>query len=451
MNRRNFIKSASAGVVASSILNMGKVLASTQVNDSGEYKALVCVFLYGGMDNHDTIIPFDGDSYKKWAQIRAPLLNRYATKRDLGSILPINTPSRFADRQFALPPEMPNIASLYQQGKLSVVGNVGPLLENVTATSIRQETAKLPSRLFSHNDQQSTWMSGKAEGAQFGWAGRLNDALINQGTVQTNTFSAITTSSAELLVTGTNTTPYHVNDGRAATIDALDFFEGNEQVQAHFSASGHQTTNYLQQDLSAKISQSFDANQMFNQAISGQSVNVGEFPKSRLGRQLESVARTLAVREQLSTKRQIFVVTMGGFDTHSDQAQSLPKLQSALDAALAAFNTSMESMGLSNNVTLFTASDFGRTLAINGDGTDHGWGAHHFIMGGAINGGTIFGDVPQAEFGHELDAGSGRLIPTMAVDQYAASLGAWLGLSETELAQVFPNLSKFSDRPALFV
>ncbi|KZN50958.1 DUF1501 domain-containing protein [Pseudoalteromonas luteoviolacea] len=449
MNRRNFIKTASAGVVASSIMDMGQVLANTQV-DSNEYRALVCVFLFGGMDNHDTIIPYDAQSYNKWASIRQSLLNQYVTKREISALLPITTPSRFGSRQFALPPEMPSIAGLYQQGKLSVVGNVGPLLENVNATSIRNETANLPSRLFSHNDQQSTWMSGKAEGAQYGWAGKFYDALINQGSAKSNTFSAVTTAGGELLLTGTNTTPYHVTDGKAATIQALEFFEGNDAVDAHFSALGHQTNNLLEQDLASKIGQSFEANKMFNQAISSQTTSVGEFPKTGLGRQLESVARTLAVREQLGTNRQIFVVSMGGFDTHSGQAQSLPKLQSALDGALGAFNSAMESMGLSNNVTLFTASDFGRTLAINGDGTDHGWGAHHFVMGGAINGGTIFGDIPPAELNHELDAGSGRLIPTMSVDQYGAALGQWLGISDSELAQVFPNLNNFGASPALF-
>ncbi|KZN54793.1 hypothetical protein N474_17325 [Pseudoalteromonas luteoviolacea CPMOR-2] len=449
MNRRKFLKTASASVVASSILNMGQALANTQVAGD-EYRALVCVFLYGGMDNHDTIIPYDTDSYNKWAQIRQPLLSQYTTKRDLAGLVPINTPTRFSGRQFALPPEMAGIANLYQSGKLSIIGNVGPLLEPVTASSIKAETAKLPSRLFSHNDQQSTWMSGKAEGAQYGWAGRLNDALISSGVQEANTFSAVTTSSAGLLVTGTNTTPYHVTDGKAATIDLLNQFAGNEEVQAHFSALGHQTSNVLEQDISTKINQSFEANEMYNTAISGQTLNIPTFPTTLLGRQLESVTRSIAIKEQLQTKRQIFVVAMGGFDTHSEQVRSLPKLQAALDGALTAFNNAMESMGLSNNVTLFTASDFGRTLAINGDGTDHGWGAHHFVMGGAINGGTIFGDIPQAEFNHELDAGSGRLIPTMAVDQYAASLGNWLGLDDTTLSSVFPNLSKFGPAPNLF-
>ncbi|WP_242441685.1 DUF1501 domain-containing protein [Pseudoalteromonas piscicida] len=141
---------------------------------------------------------------------------------------------------------------------------------------------------------------------------------------------------------------------------------------------------------------------------------------------------------------------MGGFDTHSGQAQNLPKLQSALDGALVAFNSAITSLGLDKQVTLFTASDFGRTLAVNGDGTDHGWGAHHLIMGGAVNGGTIFGDIPPPVFNHAFDAGGGRLIPTTAVDQLAASLGSWMGVTDGALAQIFPNLNNFTGKLDLF-
>ena len=162
------------------------------------------------------------------------------------------------------------------------------------------------------------------------------------------------------------------------------------------------------------------------------------------------MSKTIAIREQLNEKRQIFVVAMGGFDTHSGQAQSLPKLQSALDGAFVAFDAAMQNLGLSDNVTLFTASDFGRTLAINGDGTDHGWGAHHFVMGGAVQSGTIFGDIPESELNHQLDAGGRRLIPTFSVDQYAASLGQWLGIEQDTLETIFPNLIKFGEIPNLF-
>ncbi|KAF7773879.1 hypothetical protein PCIT_a0217 [Pseudoalteromonas citrea] len=450
MNRRSFLKAGSASVAAAPFLNLADALANTQINANGDYKALVCIFLYGGMDNHDTVIPYDLASYNKWSTIRSTLLSSYTTKRTIDNLAPITAPSRFGSRQFALAPELSGIAQLYQQGKVSLVGNVGPLLEPTSAAAIRAETAQLPSRLFSHNDQQSTWMSGKTEGAQFGWAGMLNDALIEQGIQSPSTFSAITTSDADLLITGSNTTPYHVNDGQAATINVIDFFDEPDALNAHFSALGHQTSNLLEQDVAAQTNRAYNANKQFNTAVSGTTVSLPSFPATPIAKQLETVSKTIAIREQLNEKRQIFVVTMGGFDTHSGQAQSLPKLQSALDGAFVAFDAAMQSLGLSDNVTLFTASDFGRTLAINGDGTDHGWGAHHFVMGGAVQGGTIFGDIPESELNHALDAGGGRLIPTLSVDQYAASLGQWLGIEQNTLEAIFPNLAKFGETPNLF-
>lgn len=455
MNRRNFIKGTSASLMASSLFSMGQALAKNTRDTSSsqqDYKALVCVFLYGGMDNHDTIIPYDTESYLQWAQIRQSLLQGYATKREIENLNPINVPNRFGNRQFALPPEMPGIQSLYQQGRLAVVGNVGPLEELTTRSALQAQTAKLPSRLFSHNDQQSTWMSGTTEGAQYGWAGQLNDEMINAGLTTPNTFSAITTSGGELLLTGSNTTPYNLQGSRALSID---FIEESEEGAAaalipHFSAQGHQALNYLEQDLASKINHSYVSNQQFNEAINNSTPFSTVFPASRLGSQLQGVCKAIAAKEQLQTERQIFVVAMGGFDTHSGQAKSLPQLQAQIDNAFVAFDNAMIELGLSESVTLFSASDFGRTLAINGDGTDHGWGAHHFVMGGAVNGGTVFGDIPVAQFNHELDAGSGRLIPTMAVDQYAASLGRWLGLSDSALDDVFPNRNQFGELPAIF-
>ena len=450
MNRRSFLKAGSTSVAAAPFLNLADALANTQVNANDDYKALVCIFLYGGMDNHDTVIPYDLASYNKWSNIRSTLLSGYTTKRTLDNLAPITAPSRFGSRQFALAPELSGIAQLYQQGKVSVVGNVGPLLEPTSAEAIRAETARLPARLFSHNDQQSTWMSGKTEGAQFGWAGLLNDALIGQGLQTQSTFSAITTADADLLITGNNTTPYHINDGQAATINVIDFFDEPDALSAHFSALGHQTNNLVEQDVATHINRAYNANKQFNSALSGTTVSLPTFPATPIAKQLEAVSKTIAIREQLNEKRQIFVVAMGGFDTHSGQAQSLPKLQSALDGAFVAFDAAMQNLGLSDNVTLFTASDFGRTLAINGDGTDHGWGAHHFVMGGAVQGGTIFGDIPESELNHQLDAGGGRLIPTLSVDQYAASLGQWLGIEQGTLETIFPNLIKFGEIPNLF-
>ncbi|MBD1583508.1 DUF1501 domain-containing protein [Pseudoalteromonas sp. S16_S37] len=353
-------------------------------------------------------------------------------------------------RQFALPPEMSNMAKLYQQGRLSVVGNVGPLIEPTNATTFKQESAKLPLRLFSHNDQQSIWLAGQTEGAQFGWAGKLNDALIAQGTHMPNTFSAITTAGSGLLIAGDKTTPYHVSNGRAANIEIFEEFDESNLLKQHFSAITNQGTHFIEQDVASQMNSAFDANQKFNAAMENTQITLPSFGNSDLGKQLETVSKAIAIREQLNEKRQVFFVAMGGFDTHSDQANSLPQLQQTMDESISVFDQAMQKLGLSDSVTLFTASDFGRTLVVNGDGTDHGWGGHHFIMGGAINGGTIFGDIPEPVLDHTLDAGHGRLIPTMSVEQYAASLGAWLGVEQQTLRQIFRTLANFGDLPNMF-
>ncbi|NTS75805.1 DUF1501 domain-containing protein [Catenovulum sp. SM1970] len=443
MNRRHFIKLSSASLLASSFGNM---LAHSA--DADDYKALVCVFLYGGMDNHDTIIPYDQASYQRWAQIRESLLSRFQTPRTNSNLLALNTPSRFAQRRFALPPEMTGLHQLYQQGNMAVVGNVGPLLTPTTQSQIDNDAVNLPARLFSHNDQQSTWMSGSTEGAQFGWAGQIHDALITDGLSSENAFSAVTMSGGELMITGQRTSPYHLIGGQALDVSILEASSSqlSNRLFNHFRATGENYQNLLQQDLVNKQRSAFDANALFQQSVINDEQTQTGFPESSLGEQLKSVHKVIKAKSQLGANRQIFVVTLGGFDTHSDQARELPQLQSELDGGLTAFYQALVADGLSEQVTTFTASDFGRTLAINGDGTDHGWAGHHFVMGGAVNGGNIYGDIPIADFGHELDAGSGRLIPTTSIEQYAANFASWMGLSESRINQLFPTLNTFGPR-----
>lgn len=451
MKRRQFLQFASGSAMAASLANLNVALANTSTAQD-DYKALVCVFLYGGMDCHDTIIPYDSESYSQWANIRSTLLSRYATPRDLQNLQPLQTPARFGARQFALPPEMPGLQQLYQQGNMAVVGNVGTLKEITNASAIEQQTAQLPSRLFSHNDQQSTWMSGSTEGAQFGWAGLINDALTTKGVGNDSTFSTITMSGGELMITGQQTTPYHLIGGKAPQIKIMNKMgeHAYDLLNEHFRHLSPSDTHVLQQDMSQKLRSAIDSNRQFAAAIESSSQQLDDFPNSEIASQLKQVASVIGARNELQTHRQVFMVGLGGFDTHSEQANNLPMLQGALDQAITAFYKSLAAQGLSDKVTLFTASDFGRTLAVNGDGTDHGWGAHHFVVGGAVKGGTIYGDIPEPTLNHALDAGNGRLIPTLSVEQYAANFGAWMGLSEAELQQVFPTLTNFGERPVMF-
>lgn len=452
LNRREFLKATSLTLTCASIGGMTSLLTSMKSHaaENGDYKALVCLFLYGGMDNHDTIIPYDEVNHQQWAAIRSDIIANQTIPRTRENLLPL-TPlnaAQFGNRQFALPKEFENIHQLFQSGNAAIIGNVGPLIEPVNATQFNDKNVKLPSRLFSHNDQQATWMSGTTEGAQYGWAGLYSDAL-NSGD---NTFANITTSGGELLLTGKNTAPYIISGGQALNLNAID--EANDKLKTplkkHFSADYFQGGSVLQQDIRQKISQSFNANTLYNQATKNTSSLNTKFPASRLGRQLKTVTDTIAARDNLKSNRQVFTIALGGFDTHSDQAKRLPRLQHQIDQSVAAFYQAMTELGLQDSVTLFTAADFGRTLAANGDGTDHGWGSHHFVIGGAVKGQHIFGDIPAAELGHEFDAGNGRLIPTQSVDQYAAALGQWFGVEADKLTEIFPNLNKQGQQPAIF-
>ncbi len=459
MNRRDFLRAGlttgSASMAMASLGGMTSMLTAMQsraATNTDGYKALVCLFLYGGMDNHDTIIPYDQSSYSDWANIRSSLLNIYGGARGRDQLLPIN-PSNSEDysgRQFALPAEMSGLQGLFESGQAAVVGNVGPLIQPVTASSFEAETVDLPSRLFSHNDQQATWMSGAPEGAQYGWAGLFSDLSLGNGANSDTTFANITTGGGELLLTGTKTAPYSVGIDGAAQPEVLgENSDIRDLLTAHFRGAAYLPEPLLGQDINQKNRTAYDANAQYNQAAGGSALAT-EFPSSWLGQQLKAVAKTISARTALGANRQVFVVGLGGFDTHSEQAKTLPKLQSQIDQAVTAFHTAMGELSLNDDVALFTASDFGRTLAINGDGTDHGWGAHHFVVGGGVQGQRIFGDIPVSTLNHELDAGSGRLIPTTSVEQYAAALGRWYGLDDNELNIIFPNLTNFGSVPAIF-
>ncbi|ASP37322.1 hypothetical protein CHH28_00875 [Bacterioplanes sanyensis] len=465
MNRRNFLQLSASSIALATTGGLTSLLGSTQaLAASNDYKALVCVFLYGGMDNYDTVIPYDNTNYQRWAQARSGMLAEYETARSLANLLPLNTAAGANGQQFALPPEMPGLQQLFNNGNAAIVGNVGPLVAPTTASDFQSGAVALPSRLFSHNDQQSTWMSGTTEGAQFGWGGRMLDNLASTNVSNNNTFSAITMSSGELLITGPSTKPYNLVGGKALSIAALDasqhnrpnpeetylgtntsYVNGLPQDLSNFFSESKNYNNVLRQDIANETSSAYQKNQQFNNAST--QATGSSFPPSYLGNQLSSVFKVINARQSLGPDRQVFVVTLGGFDTHSGQPVALPSLQRQIDGALSAFYNELASAGLENQVTLFTASDFGRTLAFNGDGTDHGWGAHHFVVGGAVNGGQIYGNIPDPVLGHDLDAGAGRLIPSTSMDQYAATLAAWMGVQENQLTSIFPNLSNFNGRP----
>lgn len=456
--RRHFLKLSAAAPLALSGSSLLGSLASMNARamDTGGYRALVCVFLFGGMDCHDTVLPYDTASYNSWASLRSTLLAGYnanpgGSSRSRSALLPLAPLSNFGGRQFALPPEMAALHSLFARRDAAIVGNIGPLLAPTNRAAFLSSSAAVPARLFSHNDQQSTWMSFAPEGAQLGWGGRFGDVAAAGGANVENIFSQISVFGNTVFLSGEQVGPYQIGTDGVSSVFLLDRI-GNGVPPAlgpifrdHFTSAGENRANLFERDVVKLSRVSFDANDLLASALRTAPPLSTRFPASQLGAQLGAVARTISVRDQLGASRQVFFVGLGGFDTHANQAATLPALQRDISDSIAAFFSATQEMGIESNVTTFTASDFGRTLTINGDGTDHGWGAHHFVVGGGVRGGDIYGDIPPAELGHSQDSGNGRLIPGVSVEQLVAPLGTWYGLGPGELAAALPDLKAFTD------
>jgi uncharacterized protein (DUF1501 family) len=441
--RRAFLKKSlmsAAGVTTASSLGLNFALTNAALASTSakfeDYKALVCVFLYGGNDSFNMLVPTDDREYQIYQQVRQGLA--YSQN----ALLPIN-PLSTQSYSLGMPNAMSAVHDLFGQNKLSIVANTGPLVQPLTKQQAAQDRTLLPPQLFSHNDQQNQWQSAKLQNSAFtGWAGRMAELMAD---TQTGLPMNMSIDGMNLFQTGTQSTPFSMHTTGPEQFEALD--ASKEWNQTRFDAFTRllgDTPHVLEQGFK-NILLSAEANNSLAAAALEQSQNTQvEYPTdNHLADQLKMVASLASVQEQLGQERQIFYVGLGGWDTHDDQAAAHPRLLQTLSEALSAFQTNVEELGLGQQVTTFTMSDFGRTLTSNGDGTDHGWGGHQLIMGGAVKGGELFGVMPSLELESEDDIGDGRIIPKLSVDQYAATLARWFGLSENELNAVFPNLSRF--------
>ncbi len=454
LTRRDILKAGAASpLVAGTGLTtaLTSFAANAQVNTSG-YKALVCVFLRGGLDAQDVLIPTDTATYNQYAAVRASLLPSYGGSRAQSQILPLSGTTT------GLPPELSALHTLFESGDAAIVSNVGPLIVPTDRNAVVNNTVPLPNALFSHNDQQSTWVTFETEGAQFGWGGFFGDAVLAANANAIPSFTAISVAGNDVFLSGRQTFQYPVRRSggvqRINEISNSSFLgsaSGNAAAQdliiEHLRAAGFDSPNLFEQDVAVAEQTAVDNNAAYSSAFAS-APNLTGFPSSALGTQLRTVARTIAIRNSLGATRQVFLCSRGGFDTHSGQASTLRNLQEDISESIAAFFNATNTLGVQNDVTLFTVSDFGRTLAPNGDGTDHGWGGHHFVVGGAVNGGQIYGAVPPPELEHTQGFRDGRLIPVQSVEQYAATLGSWFGLDDAALGVALPRLANFSGRPA---
>ncbi len=355
------------------------------------------------------------------------------------------------------PETQADLHGLFQSGRAAIVANVGPLIRPLSRTQFENGGVPTPPQLFSHNDQQSIWLASSPEGAQTGWGGGLADAVVGQAAGLARPFTAVSAAGNAVFLSGEAVQPYELSTDGPSTVSQATGAElfGSPTlpplIDQHLRNIGANATNLFERDLIDLIGRSIDVNESLAGFFDLPVAYSTPFPGTPLGRQLSVIARMISLRGNLQASRQVFFAAVGDFDTHDRQVGRLPELHAEMDAAFMAFQSAMEEIGEGANVTLFTASDFGRTLTVNGDGTDHGWGSPQLVIGGAVNGGAIVGAMPPFDLGHDVDAGRGRLIPTASVDQYAGTLGRWFGLNDAELAAVLPNLASFPESNLGFV
>ncbi|MEM9938956.1 MAG: DUF1501 domain-containing protein [Pseudomonadota bacterium] len=462
LSRRHFMAGTGALGFAAGFGALSSIGASRAwAADTTGYKALVCVFLKGGMDHADTILPYDETSYNELATVRDGLFGAYnstssGSSRNRNNLLKLNPNNSAAlgGREFALPTALSPLHTMFEDGDLAVLGNVGPLIEPTTRAQMDNDTAILPKRLFSHNDQQSTWMSFGVEGQRIGWGGRFIDASLASSPGVDARFASISATSNDVFLSGGEAQPFRISSRgvpQPSLLGTRNYIGGSseddearERMRAFLLRSEVSDGNIFSQDLRAANAVSMDASEQLRTAQENATPFTTQFGEDSFSSQLRAVAETIQIQQFLNVPRQIFYVSGGGFDTHSSQVNDLPGRHAGLAAGMASFKSAMQELNRWNDVTVFTMSDFGRTLNDNGDGTDHGWGGHHFIAGGAVRGKRVYGTLPVSDPDAEAYTPSrGRLIPDVSVEQYAATLGRWFGLSNGELNAALPNLGNF--------
>ena len=445
-SRRAFLKRstmlAMAGTAAPWALNLA-AMAEAAAATATDYKALVCEFLYGGNDYGNTLMPYDDARYALYQGMRPTLAY---TQAQLKPTVLVPSVALAGGLQYAIAPELAPLLPLFNQGRMGVMLNVGTLVQPTTKAQYTAGNVPLPPRLFSHNDQQSVWQSSSPEGASSGWGGRMGD-LFESGNGNA-VFTCVNVSGNAVYLSGKQATQYQVSPSGPVPLNGVSkpLFGSTACSAALQNLVTAPSANLLENEYARVSARSLSAGGTLSAALAaGPTINT-PFPTpgtNGLADQLKLVARMISTADAVGAKRQVFFVSMGGFDTHDGLATIHPGLLTSVADALSAFYAATVELGVASQVTTFTASDFGRTLTAN-DGSDHGWGSMHFMLGGAVKGGRYYGTPPVVANGGPDDVGQGRLLPSTSVDQYAATMGSWLGISDTDLLTVLPNLANWN-------
>jgi len=445
-SRRDFLGAApclalGTTTLFSSLINlkaMNSLMGSTAVVGD-EYKALVCILLSGGNDSFNMIVPRSDNEYSEYAAVRSNL----AIPQD--ELLPI-TPNTTDGREFGLHPSMTGLQSIFQQGNAAFVNNVGTLVEPVSKPQIESQTANLPLGLLSHIDQAAHWQTAfPQERVSTGWGGKMADILRSMNTNDQVSMN-ISLGGNNIFQRGEEVSEFAINNDGGVSVYGYGGGDSflNLMTSDISSMNNKQYEDVFKDSYSGVLKRSIESNEFFNEAIENVGVLNTQFSNNNnLSRDLRMVAQSIAARNTLGAKRQIFFVQMGGFDTHDDTGNVHSDLLSRLDNALSEFYAATEELGVSDCVTTYTISDFARTLTSNGNGTDHAWGGNTIVMGGAVKGKEMYGEYPIISLNTDLELGGGVLMPTTSTDQYFAEIALWFGISPNDLSLILPNIDNF--------
>jgi uncharacterized protein (DUF1501 family) len=459
ISRRQFIGQASCGAISatslfSTLLTLrlaNSLAAQSTTGGEGDYKALVCLFLAGGNDSYNMLVPTTAGEYEAYAAVRGNL----ALARD--TVLQI-TPGNLGGRTLGVHPSMTEVRDLFGQGRLAFVSNVGSLVRPLTLADYRARRS-LPLSLYSHADQIKQWQTCiPDQRTAVGWGGRAAD-IINSLNSPSLVSMNISLSGQSVFLSGRDAFTYSVSSGGATALTGYSPTAVNnltaQRTKGVDSVMDQNYRNLFEQTYAESTRDAVDSYYEFSSALNGITLTTPVPTGNSLASSLSMIARVIAARSRFGARRQIFFVQLGGWDHHDEVLNNQLTMLRTVSQAIGMFSSALTEVGVADRVTLFTASDFGRTLSSNGNGSDHAWGGNHLVMGGAVNGGRVYGDAAAGHYPDfrnlaAIDTGQGRLIPGVSVDEYARDLLAWFGVSNSNMDYVLPAFSsRFGGRPSL--